>query len=250
MSEKAKRFLYKSRESAYSKGRKVFKIGWHTMKKQEFAVIGLGRFGRNLALTLEQSGHHVLGIDMDEELVQAWAPKLTQAVIADSTNVDALRALDIMSFDTVIVAIGSNFEGNIMTTVSLKELGVKHVICKAPTERQAQILKRVGADQVIRPEREAGIRLAQALINPTMLEKFSLGDDTDYSIAEFAVPACLANQSLAQSNIRNRFGISVLLIKHGGEVTVNPTPNAILQSNDVVVVLGHEDEIQAFSQLA
>ena len=219
------------------------------MKKQEFAVIGLGRFGRNLALTLEQSGHHVLGIDMDEELVQAVAQELTQAVIVDSTNVDALRALDIMSFETVIVAIGSNFEGSIMTTVSLKELGVKHVICKAPTERQAQILIRIGADQVIQPEREAGIQLAQELVNPTMLEKFSLGDDTDYSIVEFAVPTCLANQTLAQSDIRNRFGINILLIKHGENVTVNPPPDAMLLAEDVLVILGHEEEIQEFSQL-
>lgn len=220
------------------------------MKKQEFAVIGLGRFGRNLALTLEQSGHHVLGIDIDEELVQSVALELTQAVIVDSTNLDALRALDIMSFDTVIVAIGTNFEASIMTTVSLKELGVKQVICKAPTARQAQILIRIGADQVIQPEREAGIRLAEALVNPTMLEKFSLGDDTDYSIAEFAVPDCLANQTLAQSDIRNRFGINVLVIKHESDVTVNPPPNAVLQTDDVVVVLGHEEEIQAFSELS
>lgn len=219
------------------------------MKKQEFAVIGLGRFGSNVALTLEQSGHHVLGIDQNEELVQRIAQDLTQAVIVDSTNVEALRALDIMSFDTVIVAIGQNFESSIMTTVSLKELGVRHVVCKAPTERQAQILIRIGADQVIQPERESGIRLAEALTNPTLLEKFSLGDDTDYSIAEFSVPNCLTQQTLAQSDIRNRFGISVLLVKHAGNVTVNPPPDTILLENDVVVVLGHEEQIQAFSKL-
>lgn len=219
------------------------------MGKKEFAVIGLGRFGRNVALTLEQNGHHVLGIDQNDELVQAIAQELSQAVIVDSTNVDTLKALDIMSFDTVIVAIGSNFEASIMTTVSLKELGVKRVICKAPTERQARILLRIGADHVIQPEREAGVRLAQSLINPTMLEKFSLGDDTDYTIAEFAVPSCLANQTLAQSDTRNRFKISILVIKHGDDITVNPPPTAVLQPDDVVVVLGHEKDIQSFSEL-
>ena len=219
------------------------------MGKHEFAVIGLGRFGQTVALALEQMGHHVLGIDIDEELVQAVASQLTQAIIVDSTNIEALKALDIMSFDTVIVAIGTNFEANIMTTVSLKELGVKRVICKAPTEQQEKILLRVGADQVVRPERESGLRLADSLVNPIMLEKFSLGKDTDYSIAEFSVPSNLCNQTLSQSDIRGRFGINVLLIKRGKEMLVNPPADAILQTDDVVVILGHEKDLQAFSEL-
>ncbi len=219
------------------------------MGKYEFAVIGLGRFGRNVAITLEQHGHNVLGIDENEELVQEIAPILSQAVIMDATNIEALKAVDIMSFDTVIVAIGSNFEANIMTTVSLKELGVPRVICKAPTARQEAILLRVGADNVVRPEREAGVRLAEALINPTMLERFALGADTDYSIAEFSVPNCFANQTLAQSDIRGRFGISILVIKRGENVIVNPPPDAILQTNDAVVILGHDKDINAFSEL-
>ena len=219
------------------------------MGKHEFAVIGLGRFGRNVALTLEQNGHHVLGIDENEELVQALAQELTQAVIMDATNVDALKAVDIMSFDTVIVAIGSNFEANLMTTVSLKELGVNQVVCKAPTARQEQILLKVGADKVVRPEREAGIRLAEALINPTMLERFALGSDTDYNIAEFKVPSSLCHQTLAQSDIRGRFGISILVIKRGEDVVVNPPPDMVLQTADAVVILGRAEDIQTFSQL-
>lgn len=219
------------------------------MGKHEFAVIGLGRFGRNVALTLEEHGHNVLGIDENEDLVQAISQELTQAVIMDATNIEALKAVDIMSFDTVIVAIGSNFEANLMTTVSLKELGVRKVICKAPTQRQEQILLRVGADSVVRPEREAGVRLAEALINPTMIERFALGKDTDYNIAEFDVPSCFGNQTLRQSNIRGRFGISILVIKRGEEVIVNPPPDAILQPTDDIVILGHEKDIDEFSQL-
>ena len=219
------------------------------MGKHEFAVIGLGRFGRNVALTLEEHGHNVLGIDENEELVQAISQELTQAVIMDATNVDALKAVDIMSFDTVVVAIGSNFEGNLMTTVSLKELGVKNVICKAPTLRQEQILLKVGADSVVRPEREAGVRLAEALISPTMIERFALGKDTDYSIAEFDVPSSMVNQTLRQTNIRGRFDINVLVIKRGEEVIVNPPPDAVLRQNDDIVILGHDKDIDEFSQL-
>ena len=127
------------------------------MGKHEFAVIGLGRFGRNVALTLEQNGHQVLGIDENEELVQELAPYLTQAVILDSTSMEALKAVDIMSFDTVVVAIGTDFEANILTTVLLKELGVNRVICKAPTLQQEKILQRLGADEVVMPERESAV---------------------------------------------------------------------------------------------
>lgn len=219
------------------------------MGKHEFAVIGLGRFGRSVAITLEQNGHHVLGIDENEELVQEIAPYLTQAVIFDSTNIESLRAVDIMSFDTVIVAIGTDFEANIMTTVSLKELGVKRVICKAPTVQQEKILLRVGADEVVMPERESAVRLAETLHTPGMLEQFKLGADTDYTVAEFTVPDGLCNQTMAQTDIRGRLGINVLVIKRGEDVIVNPGANVILRAGDVLVMLGHADEIAAFSEL-
>ena len=219
------------------------------MGKHEFAVIGLGRFGRNVALTLEQNGHQVLGIDENEELVQELAPYLTQAVILDSTSMEALKAVDIMSFDTVVVAIGTDFEANILTTVLLKELGVNRVICKAPTLQQEKILQRLGADEVVMPERESAVRLAETLYNPGMLEKFSLGADTDYTIAEYTVPRKMCNQTMGQNDIRGRLGINVLVIKRGEDVIVNPGADVILHTGDVLVMLGHEKDIAEFSQL-
>lgn len=219
------------------------------MSKQEFAVIGLGRFGRNVARTLEKYGHHVLGIDDNSEIVQMMSGEITQAVALDATNEEALKAVDIRSFHTVVVAIGSDFEANLMTTVTLKELGVKHVVCKVPTKRQEEILLRVGADKVIRPEQEAGQRLAESLIAPSMLEHFTLGPDTDYNIAEFIVPASLTNMSLAQSNIRGRMGINILVIKRGNDVIVSPPASTILQPSDVIIVLGHQKDINRFSTL-
>lgn len=217
------------------------------MGKKEFAVIGLGRFGSNVALTLEQHGHHVLGIDENPEVVQMFANRLSQAVILDATNDNALRSVEIGAFHTVIVAIGTDFESNLMATVACKGLGVQHIICKSLSTRQEQILLRVGADRVIRPEQESAVRLANSLLAPTMLENFALGPDTDYQLAEFQVPSAIACQSLAQCNLRNRYGVNVLVIKRGGEVIVNPQPDVILQPNDVLIVLGHEDEIEAFA---
>lgn len=219
------------------------------MSKQEFAVIGLGRFGRNVARTLEKYGHHVLGIDENTEIVQMMSSEITQVVALDATNENALRAVDITSFDTVVVAIGSDFEANLMTTVTLKELGVNHVVCKAPTKRQEDILLRIGADKVIRPEQEAGQRLAESLIAPSMLEHFTLGSDTDYNIAEFIVPESLACMTLAQSDVRGRLGVNILVVKRGNEVIVSPPANTILQPSDVIVVLGHEKDINRFSEL-
>jgi trk system potassium uptake protein len=219
------------------------------MLRQEFAVIGLGRFGRNVAITLERYGHNVLGIDNNPAIVQLVSTQISQVVTLDSTNENALRAVDITSFDTVIVAIGTDFEANLMTTVTLKEMGVKRVICKAPTRRQEQILLRIGADKVIRPEQEAGQRLAESLIAPTMLEHFALGADTDYRIAEFFIPSSLACMSLAQSNIRHRFGLSVLVIKRGAEVIISPSADVIVQPKDVLVVLGHQKDIAIFSEV-
>jgi trk system potassium uptake protein TrkA len=217
------------------------------MKRHEFAVIGLGRFGRNLALTLEENGHDVLGIDVDPDRVQEVADRLTQAVVLDSTNENALRAVDIQSFGTVIVAIGTDFESNLLTTVALKALGVPNVICKAPSGRREQILLKVGADRVIRPEYEAGRRLAQELFTPAMLDSFSLGPG--FSVAEVRVPHAIANQTLAQIDLRARYGINVLVIKRGDRVEISPTADAVLQDGDIIVVLGADGDVAQFCNL-
>jgi trk system potassium uptake protein TrkA len=130
---------------------------------REYAVIGLGRFGSSLTLRLIELGHSVLGIDRNRELVQRLADDLTQTAVLDASDDEALRDIDITAFDAVVVAIGADFESNLMTTTALKALGVSLVICKALSDRQRTILLRVGADRVILPEIEAGQRLADDL---------------------------------------------------------------------------------------
>ncbi|MEM7800137.1 MAG: TrkA family potassium uptake protein [Chloroflexota bacterium] len=217
------------------------------MNKKEFAVIGLGRFGSAVALTLEKYGHHVLGIDEDEELVQQMAGYLTHVMSLDATNEAALRSIDIQSFDTVIVAIGSDFESSVLTTVSLKLIGVNHVVCKAPTRKQEEILLRVGADKVVRPEDEAGSRLAQSLSAPDMLDQFSLGPD--YIIAEFIAPQKICNLTLKQSDLRQKFDVTILVIKRKDDIIVNPSPVTIVQAGDLLVLLGHVDSINEFAEM-
>jgi trk system potassium uptake protein TrkA len=143
---------------------------------QEYAVIGLGQFGISVAQNLVRLGHTVLAIDRDRDLVQDWADELTQTVALDATDETALRAVGLDAFDTVVVAIGADFESSVMITMLLKELGVRRVVCKALSQRQRAVLERVGADQVVQPEYEAGLRLAQRLSAPDLIDRLDRPD--------------------------------------------------------------------------
>lgn len=217
------------------------------MKHQEYAVIGLGRFGFNLAIALEEHGHTVMAIDINPQLVQTIVDQVSHAATLDTTSEEALHAIDIGAFDTVIVAIGNDFEANLLTTVNLKNLGVRHIICKALTNRQCDILLRLGADRVILPEQSSARRLAEELSIPAMLEHFNLGPD--YSVAEVMLPDSLAWQSLAQIDMRNIHRITVLLIKRGDEVHLMPKADTILQKKDILILFGQNRYITQFSNL-
>lgn len=215
--------------------------------RPEFAVIGLGRFGTSLALALVESGYSVLGIDQDAELAQRLVDDLTQIVILDATDEDALREVDIASFDTVIVAIGADFESNLLTTVSLKHLGVRYVISKAVTNRQAEILLRVGADEVIQPEQEAGRRLAEQLTVPAVLARLHLGPQHD--IVELMTPSSIAGKSLQELDLRRRMGVTVLLIKRDNDLIVSPRADTPLLESDLLVAVGSNEALEAFGKL-
>ncbi len=216
-------------------------------RDHEFAVIGLGRFGSSLALTLVERGYNVLGIDRSRDIVQRLSDQITQVVAMDSTDEDALRAVDITSFDIVVVAIGTDFESNLMTTVALKRLGVHTIVCKASTERQRDILLKVGADQVVLPEQDAGRRLAQILTSPGVLDQLEL--EPGYGITELKVPKSLVGHTLAQSDLRRRFGITVLVIKRGNALVIPPPPDYAFVEHDLLVVLGSNDNIARLHKL-
>ncbi len=208
--------------------------------RQEFAVIGLGRFGTSLATALLTMGHTVLAIDRDRELVQDLVDDLPQVVALDATDDQALRSIGIQSFDTVIVAIGADFENSILTTVLLKELGVRHVVCKALTERQKRILLHVGADQVVLPEHEAGLRLARRLSIPDLIDRLEL--EPGMSLTQMHVPDALVGRSLRDLNLTGRFQVLVLGIK-GDRLRVAPGPDEVLAAGDVLLLLGTDEMI-------
>ncbi len=212
---------------------------------QEFAVIGLGRFGTSLAKSLVQNGHTVLGADRSMELVQRHSHEITQTVQLDSTDEEALKEIDIASYPTVIVAIGQNFEANLMTAVALKSLGVQHVICKATTIMQRDILKRVGADQIVLPEYEAGARLADQLVQPLVVGQMILAPGV--RVIEVKVPQHFVGLNLETINPVGRFSLNIVAIQRGDNVLVSPKKGTVLRQDDLLVVIGSSDDVRKFS---
>ena len=211
---------------------------------RQFAVIGLGRFGRAVCTSLHKMGYEVLGTDIDEKLVtQVLTQKVaSHAIQLDSTEPESLREAGIFEMDTVIVAIGNYLQESIITTLNVKEAGVEHVVAKASSEIHGKVLRRVGADRVVFPEYEAGCALASNLTQPGFLERFEL--DTENSIVEILVPHEFHGQTLAQLDLRKRFGLNVLAIGDGEKFLTNPNPGQILKKGLVMVVIGSNKNLQ------
>ena len=212
-------------------------------ENRQFAVIGLGRFGRAVCKTLNQIGYEVLGTDISEEIVdQVLAEQITpNAIQLDSTKVTALRQAGIFEFDTVIVAIGNYVKESIITTLNIKEAGVRHVIAKASSDIHGKLLQKVGADLVIFPEHDAGCELAYRLTKQSILERLALDDEN--SIVEIVVPEEFAGKTLAQLQLRNRYGLSVLAVSCGEKFIINPRPSQELQKGIAIVVIGANKDI-------
>ncbi len=209
----------------------------------QFAVIGLGRFGRSVTSTLHELGYEVLATDVDEKLVsQALADNIAgHALQLDSTEPAALREAGIFEFDTVIVAIGNFIQESIITTLNVKEGGVPHVVAKASSEVHCKLLKRVGADHVVFPEYEAGRALARSLTKPYILDRFDL--DPDNSIVELIVPEEFHGKTIAEIQLRNRYGLNMLAVSAGGKFLINPNPSHRLEKGMAMVVIGHDKDI-------
>lgn len=209
---------------------------------KQFVVIGCGRFGSSVAKTLYEAGYDVLAIDKDEDIIQEVSSYATHAVQLDATDENSLRSLGIRNFDVAIVAIGSDIQSSILVTLMVKEMGVKHVVAKALNELQGKVLTKIGADRIIYPERDMGVRVAQNLMSSNILDNIELV--SDYSILEIAVLKEWTGKSLRDLNLRRKYGISVLIIKSGDEINASPDSTAILKKDDILIILGNKDELK------
>ena len=204
------------------------------------AVIGLGRFGSNLARTLTELGHDVLAIDISERAVQGIADTVTQAITADATDETVLEDLGVHEYEIVFVSLG-DIESSILITMLLKQLGAHRVHAKARNQLHRQILERIGADQVAFPEGEMAIRVAHNLVAPNMMDYFELL--ANYGIGEVRVPSAFVGNTLANANLRARLDVSVLVIKRGSQLLIMPDLTETLQKEDVLVVAGRDSAI-------
>ncbi|MDQ0298962.1 trk system potassium uptake protein TrkA [Salibacterium salarium] len=210
------------------------------MKKQ-FAVIGLGRFGGSICKSLVEEGMEVLAIDEDEEKVNEFASLATQAVIADTTDEKALRGLGIRNFDHVIVAIGDNIQASILTTLMLVEMKVKHITVKAQNDYHEKVLNRIGADEIIHPERDIGIRIAHSVVSKNVLDYLELSDE--YSIVELGAGTTLHGETIVDLDLRAKYGCNILAVKRGDNIHVSPRPEEKIANGDILIVIGADDDI-------
>lgn len=218
---------------------------------KQFAVIGIGRFGKALAERLYELGHEVLAIDVDEEEIQKISDKVTHAVTADATDENVLRSMGVRNFDVGIVAIGSDIQSSIIVTLMLKEIGVKYIVAKAQNELHAKVLLKIGADRVVFPERDMGVRVAHNLIATNILEYIELSPE--YSIIEFAVFPSWVGGNLRDLNLRVKYGINVVAIRNENDdefVNVSPKADEILKEGDILVVIGSNEDLKKLEKKA
>jgi len=208
-------------------------------------LIGLGNFGQALGEKLRNMGDEVMIVDKNEDVVNSLAPKYTSAAIANCMNVDNLKSLDIPSFDTCVVAIGDDFQSSLEITSNLKDLGAKYVVSRANTEIQRKFLLRVGADEVVYPNRDIAEKLAVKLNAKRVYDYVEL--DAEHGIFEIAVPQRWYGMKLVDANPRGKFGLNVLTIKQGKDITPLPGPNYVFQNGDHMLVFGKTDAVLKFT---
>ena len=215
---------------------------------KSFLVIGLGKFGKSCAKELTNMNYDVLGVDENPRLVNEASSYLTHVVQADSTDEDFLRSIGVHSFDSCIVAIGDDQEASVMITVLLKEHGAQHIIAKAQSEVHAKILQKVGADQVVLPEHDMGIKLAHSLTHKNIYDLIDISDD--YSIVSITAPKEWVNKSLGELSPRDKYGVNIIAIESStNEPNVFPTATTVIRKNDVVVVIGADENLEKLKLL-
>ncbi len=232
------------------------------MSEQRYIIIGLGRFGSHLARTLVQRGAEVMVIDNSPERTEEIKDEISAIYTTDASKEENLKRIDIDPSDIAIVSIGENdIESSILVTALLKQnFKLKTVIARAVNNLHEKILKMVGADEVVNPERELAERLAQQLIYPSLLEAISVADD--YAIGEIVAPKSFVGKTLAELNIRKKYGVTVIAIKRkffkyyeGGkkreeeDVQHNPRPNSYINAGDVLVCIGTYQDLEKLSQI-
>lgn len=212
------------------------------MAKRQYAVIGLGRFGSSVAKTLYETGNDVLAIDKDPEVVQEISDYVTHSVVMDATDETALANLGIRNFDVAVVAIGGNIQSSILATLLIKEAGINYIVAKGNNELHAKVLYRTGADKVILPEKDMGIRVAHNIVSSNILDYIEL--TSDYSIMEIEALEKWVGKTLRELDVRRKYGINIIGIKANEKINVSPSPDSKIAENDILIAIGEDKNLE------
>ena len=214
---------------------------------RSFLIIGLGRFGTALAVELCALGNEVLAMDLSEERVQAVADRVTHAVAGDGREAEVLRAVGARNMDCAVVATGSDVGVSALITLNLKEQGVPQVVGKANSADHRKVLEKIGADQVVFPEQEMALRLAQNLSNGEILNYIELSNE--YSIRERRLPRPWRDRTLAELNIRAEYGLTIIAVRRGEQLIISPGADTALREGDSMLILGRDQDIERVETL-
>lgn len=214
---------------------------------KSYLVIGMGRFGTEVARQLYALGCEVLAVDSKSDLVQQVANDVTHAAVADARDKDVLKALGAKEFDCAVVAIGDSLADSVLATMNVKELGIPKVVCKAHDETHRQVLLKLGADQVVIPEQENAGRLARSLSSHNVLDYIELS--ADYGIVEVPAPVSWQGKTLKDLNVRAKLGLNIIAIKREGDINVSPSADYAIAQKDIMVVLGDSTALERVQKL-
>lgn len=217
-------------------------------KKRSFCIIGLGRFGQTLAKNLAKTGHQVLVIDVDEDVIDVMSDIVTNAVVGDPTNEAVLHAAGVVDYDCVVVATAENINNSILTTILLKEIGAKQVVVRAGSEQHERVLEKIGADMVVFPERDMGEKLVNILDRNNVLEYIEFSES--HSIVEVTVPQKWIGKTLIELDVRRRYGVTVLAVGNAetGEMNISPDPTQSFSGTETVALLGENKAIDKITK--
>jgi len=212
------------------------------MASKSFVVYGLGKFGYSVAVSLAKNGCEVLAVDIDGDLVEDIANDVTLAVRANVKDPNVYHSLGIGNMDGAVVAVSGDMEASIMATILSKEAGIPYILSKASSETHAEVLKRVGADQVILPEREMGSRIARNMVFGKFVDTFELS--STYSMVELEVPDSWVGKNLRELDVRRRYGVNVIAVREGEKINANMNPDEPLAPHQIILTVGNNDDLK------
>ena len=215
------------------------------MAKKQVVVIGLGRFGSGVARSLYNLGHDVLAMDVNDDRVQSMMGQVTYPISGNATNETVLKELGVPDYDAAVVAVGSDIPGSVMACVLLKTMEIPYIVARATNELHGITLERIGVDKVIHPESEMGVRLAHNLFNPNLQEYLEMAPN--FGLSRMKVPPQFVDKSLKElgfSSPRDKYGLAVLAIRRGKDVTLNPDIDDMLRSGDMLMLAGRDELLE------